>query len=162
MGAFRLLDVDALDKTASRWIAGAGVITARFRGAAAQLGIGYVARFGIAPVLPRALDARQFAINMHVTGIAAIKIAMSNGQGLARARAIGMSLSEGSAERLIMDAERDVITQSSIADEGTYGWQRVGDGDCSFCQDLINNVYTDEPDFLSHDRCQCVAEIVTG
>jgi len=67
----------------------------------------------------------------------------------------------GGTQRRIADHVRYTIAGSSVADPAARGWQRVGIGECEFCQMLIDRgaVYTEATaDFASHDRCNCAAE----
>jgi hypothetical protein len=62
----------------------------------------------------------------------------------------------GGLTRIIADADRYTITQSSTEDRRSPGWERVvSGGSCDFCQDLAGE-HTG-PDFGSHDHCLCVA-----
>lgn len=65
----------------------------------------------------------------------------------------------GGLQRIIFNADRQTIMQSSIQDPSARGWQREGVGDCDFCKMLIDRgaVYSEASvDFESHDRCRCV------
>ena len=67
----------------------------------------------------------------------------------------------GGVQRRIADHVRYTVAGSSVADPAARGWQRVGGGDCDFCQMLIGRgaVYTEASvDFPSHDNCKCAAE----
>lgn len=67
----------------------------------------------------------------------------------------------GGVQRRIADHLRYTVTAASVADPGAKGWQRVGAGECEFCQMLIGRgaVYTEAAaDFASHDHCNCAAE----
>ncbi len=69
-------------------------------------------------------------------------------------------LVEGGLQRRIANASRLTVVESSLADPGARGWQRVGAGACAFCQMLISRgaVYTEAgADFASHDHCHCTA-----
>jgi hypothetical protein len=71
------------------------------------------------------------------------------------------ALVAGGLQRRIANVSRLTITQSSIQDPGARGWQRVGVGECDFCQMLLGRgaVYTEATaDFASHDHCNCAAE----
>lgn len=70
------------------------------------------------------------------------------------------TLVEGGFQRLIADADRGSVARSAVADPGARGWQRAGDGSCTFCSMLIARgaVYSEaSADFASHDHCNCVA-----
>lgn len=69
----------------------------------------------------------------------------------------------GGLQRIIANAGRDTVTFSSVKDPRARGWQRVGGGECQFCQMLIDRgaVYSEaSADFPSHDHCTCAAEPV--
>jgi hypothetical protein len=71
------------------------------------------------------------------------------------------SLILGGAQRRIANFSRLTVSGSSIADPSAQGWQRVGAGECDFCQMLLGRgaVYTEATaDFPSHDNCNCQAE----
>lgn len=70
------------------------------------------------------------------------------------------TLIEGGLQRRIANASRDTVTGSTYADPKAVGWQRVGNGDCSWCEMLISRgaVYTEaSSQFAAHDHCQCGA-----
>jgi hypothetical protein len=77
-------------------------------------------------------------------------------------RTVASRLISGALTTRILDAARETITESSIADPAAQGWQRVADaGACGFCLMLESRgeVYTeDSADFASHDHCGCSAE----
>jgi hypothetical protein len=63
-------------------------------------------------------------------------------------------------QRRIANVSRYTVAESSVADPGATGWQRVGAGSCAFCRMLIGRgaVYTEAgADFASHDHCNCSA-----
>lgn len=66
----------------------------------------------------------------------------------------------GGLQRRVTNAGRFTVVESSLADPGALGWQRVGAGSCAFCQMLISRgaVYTEATaSFASHDHCRCAA-----
>ena len=66
----------------------------------------------------------------------------------------------GGTQRRIADHVRFTIAESAVADPQARGWQRVGSGECHFCDMLIGRgaVYSEATaDFASHDHCQCSA-----
>lgn len=74
--------------------------------------------------------------------------------------AAAQSMAAGGLQRIIFDADRNTISQSSVLDRASRGWQREGSGECAFCSMLIDRgaVYSESTaDFLSHDKCQCIA-----
>lgn len=76
-----------------------------------------------------------------------------------------LSMASGGLQRIIFNADRDTVAQSSIQDRSARGWQREGGGECSFCQMLIGRgaVYSEATaNFDSHDRCKCVGVPVFG
>lgn len=75
------------------------------------------------------------------------------------------SLIEGGVQRRILNAARETITGSSVADPRARGWQRVGHGECGWCLMLISRgaVYSKATaDFSSHDSCRCTAQPAWG
>lgn len=66
----------------------------------------------------------------------------------------------GGMQRRISNFNRLTVVDSSIADPGARGWQRVGAGECDFCAMLVGrgSVYSEAgADFASHDHCHCYA-----
>lgn len=66
----------------------------------------------------------------------------------------------GGTQRRIANFSRTTVTGSSVADPQATGWQRVGSGECDFCEMLIGRgaVYSEaSADFASHDHCNCAA-----
>lgn len=69
-------------------------------------------------------------------------------------------LIDGGLQRRIARWGRETIMGSSLADPAADGWQRVGVGECDFCEMLISRgaVYTEATaDFGAHDHCRCQA-----
>lgn len=74
-----------------------------------------------------------------------------------------LTLVSGGLQRIVSNADRESVTRSSVADPKARGWQRVGAGECDFCDMLIGRgaVYSEATaDFESHDHCKCSAEPV--
>lgn len=66
----------------------------------------------------------------------------------------------GGLQRIILNADRESVMRSSVADRSARGWARAGAGECEFCQMLIGRgaVYSEaSADFESHDHCGCIA-----
>lgn len=66
----------------------------------------------------------------------------------------------GGTQRRITDHLRYTVADSATADPAASGWQRVGSGECSFCDLLIGRgaVYSEgSADFAAHDNCKCTA-----
>lgn len=68
----------------------------------------------------------------------------------------------GGMQRRIANFSRQTVMDSSVADPGAHGWQRVGVGECTngFCDMLIARgaVYSEATaDFAAHDHCKCTA-----
>ncbi len=61
----------------------------------------------------------------------------------------------GGLQRVIADADRYTITQSSTEDRRSPGWERVTSGGCAWCESLAGA--QTGPEFASHDLCGCVA-----
>lgn len=71
------------------------------------------------------------------------------------------SLIEGGTQRRIANFSRGTVMGSAVQDPKARGWQRVGDGECAFCAEIIarGNVYQSEDTatFGAHDHCMCSA-----
>jgi hypothetical protein len=163
--AWRLLDLNHLDKTFPKWSAAVAGIIGSFRGEAASLAAEYMAVFTEYQALrPHVLEPAQFNTSMRFTGPVTVKRMMSRGSSLEQAGVAGMRRSSFAAQRFTLDAERDVISRTAVADGDIAGWKRVGVGDCDFCRKLISKgtVYTDESPFKTHDHCACLPEPVRG
>lgn len=75
------------------------------------------------------------------------------------------SLILGGTQRRIANFSRLTITDSATKDPAATGWQRVGSGECDFCEMLLSRgaVYSEATaDFASHDHCRCSAVPVFG
>lgn len=85
--------------------------------------------------------------------------------GWAAGFAATRELIEGGVQKRILNAARETITLSSVADPRARGWQRVGHGECDWCLMLISRgaVYAKATaDFSSHDSCRCTAQPAWG
>lgn len=75
--------------------------------------------------------------------------------------AAALAKAAGGLQRIIADADRQSVMQSSIADPGATGWQRVTrTGSCGFCSMVAGrgSVYRESTaSFASHDHCHCHA-----
>lgn len=70
------------------------------------------------------------------------------------------TLIDGGVQLRIAKAARQTVMDSTAADPQALGWQRIGNGDCPFCELLIARgaVYTESTaQFAAHDHCQCEA-----
>lgn len=66
----------------------------------------------------------------------------------------------GGVQRRVANFSRLTVAGSAVADPQARGWQRVGNGECAFCDMLIGrgSVYTDaSAGFAAHDSCRCSA-----
>lgn len=61
----------------------------------------------------------------------------------------------GGLQRIVADADRYTITQSSTEDARSPGWERATSGGCAWCESL-SGAHTG-PEFGSHDHCGCIA-----
>lgn len=76
-------------------------------------------------------------------------------------------MSTGAVTRLVLDAGRETVTRSAVADPKARGWRRIVSpgSDCPFCTMLANRgaVYSrDTVAFGAHDHCSCVAAPAYG
>lgn len=159
-----------LDGTYPLWFAGAATLVTRDGRRAAGLASLYVKRVrskagitGAAPIRLAANPPTKVETALRVTSIVAIKRSALAGKAPEIAMADAFTQSSGAAVRLILDAGRDTVRNSVLADPQAAGWQRVTSGGCDFCQMLADRgeVYTEATaDFESHDHCACSAEPV--
>lgn len=158
------LDKAALDASFPRWVLAAAAVVGRWRAVQAALAADYLREFSDFPAAsPGVLAAEQFTTAMHVTTVATVKRAMTNGMAIRDASATAFSTSVGSASRQVLNAGRQTIMGTTVADPRCEGWRRVGAGGCEFCRLLISRgaVYRAETaGFPSHDACKCVPEVV--
>ncbi len=70
-------------------------------------------------------------------------------------KATAYSKTSGGLQRVIADADRTTITQSSTDDPQANGWVRVTSGGCQWCESIAGA--RTGPTFRSHDGCACVA-----
>jgi len=107
------------------------------------------------------IAAGQMQASMLVTSLVAVKQSTAAGKAPQQAMTDAFVMSSGAATRLILDAGRDTVRMSSIADPRIAGWKRVGVGRCEFCRMLLGRgaVYSEATAyFQSHDHCTCSAE----
>lgn len=158
------LDKAALDASFPRWVLAAAAVVGRWRAVDSALAADYLREFTDFPTAPPGVLApERFTKAMHVTTVATVKRAVSNGASVTDASATAFSRSAGSASRLVLDAGRQTIMGTAVADPSCKGWQRVTSGGCEWCQMLAGRgaVYREETaHFPSHDACKCGAEPV--
>lgn len=122
-------------------------------------------RGSVVPILAPPIDAEQLAISLRATSLAALKASAAQGVPADRALAFALSQTAGAMSRLVLEAGRFTVTQTAVADPACEGWQRVGVGECDFCQMLLGRgaVYSEATAaFEAHDHCSCSAEPVYG
>lgn len=165
------LDWRDLEGTFPAWLAGAGTLVQRDRRRAAGLASRYLEAHRMAARVPGApevrlapqIDAQRLETALRVTSLVAIRRGFGAGFSPEKAMANGFVQSSGSATRLVLDAGRETIRRTTLADSRTQGWRRVGSPSCDFCRMLIGRgaVYTEaSADFQAHDHCGCSAEPV--
>lgn len=165
------LDWRRLEATYPAWFTAVAALIARDRATASGLASSYVRAFRLSQdvpgpptiVLAPPAPAAQVATSMRVTTLVAAKRATAAGLGAREAMAQAFVQSAGAAGRLVLDAGRETVRRSTLADPQAVGWQRVGIGRCDFCRMLLGRgaVYSEETaDFQAHDHCTCSAEPV--
>lgn len=80
-------------------------------------------------------------------------------------KAAALRLAGGGLHRIVADASRHTLIDSTLSDPQALGWQRVGRGECGFCAMLIARgaVYTERSvNFGAHDNCNCSAAPAWG
>jgi hypothetical protein len=171
LAAWRLLDAADLDGSIERWLRVVMQIIQGQRVISATQAADYVTAFravelgstqGFTPVIAKKLEAKILATSLTVTGPVAVKTALRRGEVLARAMAIGETLSSGAAMRHVLDGGRSTLLDSIRSDRRSVGWARATSGrSCAFCAMLAGRgaVYReDTAGFQAHDSCSCVPE----
>lgn len=162
------LQWDDLDRTFPLWANVASTLIVRNRATSSALAASYyrALRFqqGITDpveiVTPEALPTEQVRTVLRVTSIVSLKAAATRGLAREAAMANAFVSSSGSISRLVLDAGRETIRATSIADRRAEGWQRVASGRaCDFCSMLDGKVHREPTaDFPAHDHCGCTAQ----
>lgn len=169
-----LLDLEHLDATFGRWMAGAQAIIGSQYRISAQLAAGYYSTFRrlelgahakpFVPVVVDPANADAVRISLLVTGPVSVKAAMTRGVALAAAGAVADGRAAGEAMRHALSGGRDTISQSAGADPRALGWARAASGRaCAFCAMLASRgpVYSEgSVDFEAHSHCSCSSEPV--
>lgn len=152
------------------WSAAMGALIDQNVGAANALAASYVAAewtasegAGSPQILRSTPAAEQVQTSLRVTSLVAYRRAL--GAGLTREAASQSALVQvsGSASRLVVDAARSTVADSTIENKGR--WQRVPSaGACSFCRMLAGRgaVYRSGMNFASHDHCGCTLVATFG
>ena len=165
------LDWRDLERTYPAWFAATSTLIQRDRTRSAGLASLYLKAHrlqagvpgDVAVRLAGAAPAEQVATAMRVTTLVAVKRSTMAGKTAELAMRDAFVQSSGAATRLVLDAGRDTIRNTAVADPRTEGWRRVTSGGCDFCRMLAGRgaVYReDTADFASHDHCACSAEPV--
>lgn len=166
-----ILRFEDLDATFPRFMAGVSPLIQRDRARVAGLASLYLKAHRLNAGVRGPLDVRlalpapsaQLLTSVHATSVGAVKVGVRAGYTETRALDSAFVQTAGAVGRLILNAGRDTITRTTIADPRTAGWRRVGVGKCDFCQTLLGRgaVYSEATaDFEAHDGCACSAEPV--
>lgn len=164
------LDWRNLERTYPAWFTGAAALIARDRTRSAGLASLYLKahrqKAGIAGDVAVRLagpaPAEQMSTAMRVTTLVAVKKSTMAGKTAELAMRDAFVQSSGAATRLVLDAGRETLRSTSVADPRTTGWRRVGSGACNWCQQYLDGeVHSVEGyDFKAHDWCACGVEPV--
>lgn len=169
---WRLLDRERVDETFPAFAQAVAGLIQRRRVQASGIASGFLRAHRLAsgvagsPVIERAgpAPAEKLATSLHVTGPVAIKRGMRNGKDAQAAEASAVVLVAGAVARHVLDAGRETIMQSTIADPSALGWTRnTSPNACGFCKMLAGRAEDDEfysestADFGAHDHCICSA-----
>jgi hypothetical protein len=164
------LDWTRLDATYPAFAVQVAALVGRNRETSAGLAAAYLRAFRRAQGLPdevrivfaQPLVVDQFGATLHSTTVAAAKASAARGVAADVAMSNALTLAQGAAARLVLDAGRATITKT-LATEGVR-WRRIlGGGGCDFCRMLAGRgaVYAqDTVDFKTHGHCGCTAEPV--
>jgi hypothetical protein len=163
---------DDIERTFPLWATVASTLIARNRATSSAIASSYyrALRFqqGVTDpldlVIAEPLPAAQVQTSLRVTSLVSIKAAAARGIARDAAMANAFVTSSGSISRLVLDAGRETIRATAIADPRSEGWQRITSGRaCTFCSTLAGQgaVYREATaDFQAHDHCGCTAQPV--
>lgn len=163
------LDWTQLDASYPGFAVRVGALVQTYRKTSAGLASQYLRAFRRASgipgelrvVLAEPLVVDQFNTSLRVTSVIAVKNAATAGTAVDVAMANALVLSSGAMSRLVLNAGRETIAQTTVADPRARGWHRVlGGHGCDFCRMLVGrgDVYTEaSADFASHGGCGCGA-----
>lgn len=166
-----LLDRQALDATAPRWLAAALPIVSRQRATSAALAASFLTASKAQALgadatldieLADVIDARAVATSLTVTGPVALKRSARNLVPFATALDRALATSSAAAMRHALNGGRATITRTVAADRHAIGWRRLASANsCDFCETLRGNLYREATaTFDAHDGCACSAEPV--
>lgn len=163
------LDWTRLDATYPAFAVQVGALVQANRMTSAGLSAQYLRAFRKAHGVPGELKVvfaeplivDQFTTSLRVSSVVAAKNAASRGELAAEAMSDAFTLTSGEMSRLVLDAGRETVRATSIADPRCEGWERiVSRGACSFCVMIAGRgaVFSkDSADFQSHGSCGCTA-----
>lgn len=163
---WRLLNVQALDRSLPTWIAAMHAVLSRYSPMAAALAADHYDAARIA-----ARVSGRFAVPLpsgpdEQLVDTAMRWATRNVWGRDQATlpdriSAAKTMSDGAAAKLVTDVARSTVTDAVAADPEAIGWARIAKpGACAFCRMLSTrrSVYTaDTVTFRAHNSCNCVA-----
>lgn len=165
-----VVDYADLDGTFPTFSLGARAVIERDRATASALAnlylrahrqaAGVEAPVKVIPPMP--LSPARIETNLVVTGAVSVKRATLAGMTPESAMANALVQVTGASTRNVLNAARESVRFTSLADPSTVGWSRVTGGDaCPFCRMVAGRgaVYSPETaTFASHDHCSCSAQ----
>lgn len=166
------LDYNRLDETFPLLAARIATVVRANR----QLSAGVAARYtralrrahaipGDAHILaPATVSAALLVASLRATSVAGVKAATALGVPADVAMSNALVRTSGAASRHVLNAGRETVRATSVADPECQGWVRVGHGECDWCQQYLDGEIhkTEGYDFDAHDHCGCTAEPVYG
>lgn len=169
-GVFDLLDLEAIDATAERWLTTARGVVMSHASDSASLARQYLQAFRDSEIGDPGFPAQWFPnaakidTSLLVTGPIRAKKIAGTGRTLDDIYRITQAVSAASGQRLALDAGREVLVETIRSDERARGWERVTSGNaCAFCESLAGRgaAYSEQTSgFQAHDGCGCSAEPV--
>jgi hypothetical protein len=152
------------DRSYGAWQAAMQALVARNGDAASTLGRSYVqAAWDLAeqdgsPTLVTAAPAatQQVETSLRVTSLVAYRRGLAAGLSQEEAARSALIQASGAASRLVANAGRSTVAESTTASRGR--WTRVTSGGaCAFCKMIAGRgaVYRRGVNFASHDHCNC-------
>lgn len=158
------LDWANLDATYPRFAAEVAKVVGNRRRTSAGLAAAYLRAFRVASglsgdvrmALPKPLNLEQLDASLRSTTVAQIKISASKGVDQATAMSNAQTIALGAMAALVLNAGRELLSNTTDADPQAQGVRRVvGGGGCDYCQEREGT-----SDLSAHGHCGCTAEPV--
>jgi hypothetical protein len=178
----RLIDVEDVAASTPRWLEANDRLVQQLRSDAEGRSLTYLTAFKNAEVgntrvswQPEPYDTGRIRRSLLLTGPGMIRSTSARGVPLGRAMDLASTAVAGALSRHVLNGSRDAIRNTVMADEQTFGHQRVTSAQpCAFCAmlasrgpvykggsfDMSDPRFHGPGDFKVHDHCACSLEPV--